>query len=77
MFFNYIFISIVCAYGWREMCEFDLIVDGKIMFKDVIYAKAEDGKVVVRDILGNLREYKNYIIEEIDVNSTRLILSNI
>lgn len=59
------------------MCEFDVIVDGKIVFKDVIYAKVEDGKVAVRNILGELREYRNHRIEEVDVNSTRLVLSAI
>ena len=59
------------------MCEFDVIVDGKIVFKDVICAKVEDGKVAVRNILGELREYRNHRIEEVDVNSTRLVLSAI
>ncbi len=59
------------------MCEFDLIVDGKIVFRDVIYAKAEDGKIIVRNVTGELREFQNYRIGEVDVNSTRLILSNI
>jgi predicted RNA-binding protein len=59
------------------LCEFDLVVDGKAVFKDVIYAKVEDGKVVARDILGKLKEYRNYRIEEVDVNSTRLVLSTI
>lgn len=67
-----------CSRFWvREMCEFDVIVDGKIVFKDVIYAKVEDGKVAVRNILGELREYRNHRIEEVDVNSTRLVLSAI
>jgi len=59
------------------MCEFDLIVDGKIVIRDVIYAKTEDGKIIVRNVTGELREFQNYRIEEVDVNSTRLILSNI
>jgi predicted RNA-binding protein len=59
------------------MCEFDLTVDGKIVFRDVIYAKAEDGEVIVRNILGESKEYKNRGIEEVDVNHTRLVLSAI
>jgi len=59
------------------MCEFDVIIDGKIVFRDVIYVKAEDGKVIVRDLLGELREYQNCRIKEVDVNSTRLVLSTI
>ncbi|MEM3041233.1 MAG: CooT family nickel-binding protein [Nitrososphaerota archaeon] len=57
------------------MCEFDLIVDGKTVLRDVIYARMEGNKVIVRDILGSIREYPNHRIEEVDVNSTRLVLS--
>jgi len=57
------------------MCEFDVIVDGKIVFTDVIYAKAQGGKVVARDVMGGSREYENLQIVEVDVNSARLVLS--
>ena len=57
------------------MCEFDVILNGKIVFRDVIYAKEEGGKVRVKNILGELREYENCRIEEVDVNTTRLVLS--
>ena len=59
------------------MCEFNLIVDGKNVLRDVIYAKAEGRKVVVRDVLGVQKEYQNCRIVEVDVNSTRLVLSTI
>jgi len=59
------------------MCEFDLIVEGKIVFRDVIYARADHGKVIVKDILGKSSEYPNCRIEEVDVNSTRLVLSTV
>jgi len=57
------------------MCEFDVFLDGKIVFRDAIYAKAEGDKVIVRDIVGEQREYLNRRIEEVDVNHTRLVLS--
>jgi len=59
------------------MCEFDLIVDGKIVLRDVIYARREDGKVIVRDVAGELKEYQNCRIEEVDASSTRLVLSTV
>jgi len=71
------FGSILAIHGWREMCEFDLIVDGKIVLRDVIYARREDGRVIVRDIAGELREYENCRIEEVDASSTRLVLSTV
>jgi len=58
------------------MCEFTVILDGKTVFKDVVYAKTESNNVTVKDILGNSREFKKCKITEVDVNSTRLVLSS-
>ncbi len=57
------------------MCEFNVVFNGKIQFKDVIFAKADGGNVTVRDVLGEVKEFKNVVITEVDVNSTRLVLS--
>jgi predicted RNA-binding protein len=46
------------------------------VFKDVVYAKVKDGSVSVRDVLGQGKEFKNCRISEVDVNSTRLVLSS-
>ena len=59
------------------MCEFNVILSGKIQFKDVIYAKIEGANVVVKNILGEAKEFKNCKIIEVDVNSARLILAAI
>ena len=60
-----------------KMCEFNVILDGKAVFKDVVYAKTKSNNVIVKTVLGESREFKNCKIMEIDVNSTRLVLSNI
>jgi predicted RNA-binding protein len=39
------------------MCEFDVIVNGKVEFKDVIYTKVEGGSVTVKNILGAAKEF--------------------
>jgi predicted RNA-binding protein len=57
------------------MCEFNVIFNGKTQFKDVIYAKTIGGNVVVRNVLGETKEFKNCIITEVDVNATKLILT--
>ena len=57
------------------MCEFNVILSGKTQFKDVIYAKVEGDKVIVKNILGEAKEFKGCGIAEIDVNTTRLVLS--
>jgi predicted RNA-binding protein len=59
------------------MCEFTIILDGKAVFKDAIHAEIKDSRVVVTDVLGESREFKNCRITEVDVNSTRLVLSSL
>lgn len=58
------------------MCEFKAILDGKTVFKDVVYAKKENDGVILKDVLGKSKEYRNCRIIEVDVNSTRLVLSS-
>ncbi|MBS7659333.1 MAG: CooT family nickel-binding protein [Candidatus Bathyarchaeia archaeon] len=57
------------------MCEFRVILDGEEVFKDVVYVKAEDGRVLVRDVVGESIIFENCRIVEVDVNNTRLVLS--
>lgn len=59
------------------MCEFNVILNGKTVFKDVIYAKAESNSIIVKNVLGESKELKNCKIVEVDVNSTRLILASL
>ena len=57
------------------MCEFNVMLNGKVQIKDIIYAKVEGQNVTVKNILGEAKEFKNCKIIEVDVNSARLILS--
>ena len=59
------------------MCEFNVILNGEIQFKDVIYAKIEADNVIVKNILGEAREFKNCKIIEVDVNYAKLVLSQL
>jgi predicted RNA-binding protein len=56
------------------MCEFNVIIEGKVVFRDVIYSKVNGENIVVKNILGQMQEYKGYKIVEIDVPNTRLVL---
>jgi predicted RNA-binding protein len=58
------------------MCEFNVILDGKNVFKDVVYAKTDSNSVIVKNVLGEAKQFKNCKITEVDVNSTRLVLSS-
>lgn len=60
-----------------EMCEFNVIVEGKVVFKDVVSAKMENNDVIVKDVLGESKRFGNCKITEVDVNSTRLVLSRL
>jgi len=57
------------------MCEFNVILNGKTLFKDVVYAKTEGNNVIAKSVLGETKEFKNCKILEVDVNSTKLILT--
>lgn len=56
------------------MCEFNLIINGEKVFGDVVYAKDEKNNVTVKTILGEIREFENCKIVEVDVNNAKLVL---
>ena len=45
------------------------------MFKDVVYAKNEGNNVIVKNVLGETKEFKNCKITEVNVNTTKLVLT--
>jgi predicted RNA-binding protein len=59
------------------MCEFKVILNGKEVWNDVVYAKVDGNKVILKDVAGQLKEFKNCKIMEVDVNATRLVLAGV
>jgi len=57
------------------MCEFNVIIDGKVHFRDVIYSKVDGEKITVRNTMGEAKDFNGFKIVEIDVPNTRLVLS--
>ena len=57
------------------MCEFKVYLDGVKVAEDVVYAKQEAGRVVVRDVVGAAQTLEGAVIVEVDVFSTRLVLT--
>ncbi len=57
------------------MCEFNVIINGTVQFKDVIYSKVDGENITVKNIMGEAKEFKGYKIVEVDVPNTRLVLS--
>lgn len=60
-----------------RMCEFVVILNRETVFKDAVYAKMESNNVIVRDMFGGSKEFKSCKIIEVEVNSTRLLLSSV
>jgi len=56
------------------MCEFNIILNGKTLFKDAIHAKIQGDNVTVKNVMGETKEFKNCVIEEVDVNRAKLVL---
>jgi predicted RNA-binding protein len=57
------------------VCEFKVFLDGEKVAEDVIYAKVEGQTVTLRDIIGKPVVLDLVKIVEVDVVSTRLVLS--
>ena len=58
-----------------QMCEFNVLLNGETLFKDVVYAKNEGNNVIVKNVLGEAKEFKNCKITEVNVNTTKLVLT--
>lgn len=58
-----------------KMCEFNVILNGKTEFKDVIYAIENGNNVSVKSITGEIKEFQNCKITEVDVSNTKLVLT--
>ncbi len=56
------------------MCEFKVMINGKTVFKDAVYAKSDGNRIIVKDILGDIKEFQNYKIIELNINTQQLIL---
>ena len=57
------------------MCELKVIIENKIVFKNAIYAKVTENKVIVQSIFGQTKEFQNHTITEVNITKEQLILS--
>ena len=58
------------------MCELKVIIDGEVVFENVIYAKNVGDRVVLKDILGKTMEFKNHTIIEVNITNESLTLKS-
>ncbi|MEM2127023.1 MAG: CooT family nickel-binding protein [Candidatus Bathyarchaeia archaeon] len=59
------------------MCEFKVFLDGEKVMEDVIFARSEGDRVVLRDIIGETATFEDVKILEVDVTTTSLILQRL
>ena len=57
------------------MCELKVVVNGKQVFENAIYAKLNSNNVVIQDIMGKTMEFKNHTITEVNITKEQLTLS--
>jgi predicted RNA-binding protein len=57
------------------MCELKVVINEAVVFENVVYAKTVENNVVVKDIMGNSKTFKNHIITEVNIPKVLLVLS--
>jgi predicted RNA-binding protein len=57
------------------MCEFKVLLDGKKIFEEAVYARTEDNSIILRNILGEPAVFNDCFIKEVNVASEELILA--
>jgi predicted RNA-binding protein len=57
------------------MCEFKVYLNGEKVLEDVVFAIADGKDIIVRDIVGASKRVNNVRITEVNVLTTKLILS--
>jgi predicted RNA-binding protein len=58
------------------MCELKVVIDQKLVFENAIYATTTGNSIVVKDIMGKSKEFKNHTITEVNITKEQLVLSS-
>ncbi len=56
------------------MCELKVLKKNEVVFENAVYAKADRGKVTVRDVLGVSKVFDDCSIAEVDISKEQLLL---
>ncbi len=57
------------------MCEYKVFLDGNLVFDEVIYAKADGDRVLLRNVIGETKVVENCKIVEVNVGETKIVLA--
>jgi len=59
------------------MCEFTVYFNGEKVLEDVVFAVVDGKDIIVRDIIGTSKRVNNARIIEVNVLTTKIILSTV
>lgn len=54
------------------MCEFKVLLNGELIMEDVTYVRLDGNKVILRDIVGDMKAVMEAEIVEVNVLTTEL-----
>ena len=56
------------------MCEFKVYLEGVQVMRDVVFARTEEGGVLLSDVMGDTKVMEECVIVEVNVLKTQLVL---
>jgi predicted RNA-binding protein len=59
------------------MCEYRVFLDGDVVFDEVIYARDYGNRVLLKNVVGEVRVLENCKIVEVNVEETKIVLSRL
>jgi predicted RNA-binding protein len=59
------------------MCEYRVFLDGDVVFDEVIYARDYGNRVLLKNVVGEVRVLENCKIVEVNVKETKIVLSRL
>lgn len=57
------------------MCELKVIINNEVVFENAVFAKEIGNNVLVNDIMGKSKEFKNQKITEVNITNEQLTLT--
>jgi predicted RNA-binding protein len=58
------------------MCELKVVINKNVVFENAVYVTKVGNSVVVKDIMGKSKEFKNHTITEVNITTEQVILSS-
>ena len=56
------------------MCEFTVFLDGERVFEDAVFCRVEAGELLLKDILGQSKQFSKCHVVEVNVVAEKIVL---